>query len=110
MTNGAQMNIEEKLLEPEIRELNFARREQREAYSLASYSQIWESVDGRLGESNELTAALVKEYEGRTYLPPRDVEESRRVDTMRASFYFPRKGMSTKVTNALMWLDILGRK
>jgi hypothetical protein len=98
----------EALTAEEKRYLELAVGQRFEVRGLEYFSRLWDSIDERLGRDNELTGHFVEIYKDTPYEQPRDFQESRRVDTMRASFYLPRTGMPRDVITALIMSGMPG--
>jgi len=94
--------LEAQLTSSERNYLTSARTAQFEVYALESYANLWDELDARLGEGNEIVKASMAEYQGTEYSPPRDEYERQRVQMMRVSFVLSRLGMPPEVRLALL--------
>lgn len=105
------MADELQLTESERGYLDSARRQTQVRYALEEYSRLWDAVDARLGDGNDTTKLLVREYRDRESREeikrPDNPEDARRVSLMEASYLMPRI-LPKDVASALLFSSIFG--
>jgi len=96
-------DLEGQLMQPELKYLARARDTQSRKEALEEYSHLWDQIDARLGESNELTRAFIEEYQRREYTFPEDPAETRRIGLMEASFITRRSRLPDELKRLMFW-------
>lgn len=84
--------MDDRLESSERYHLDLARGVTTVKRGLEEYSQLWDSLDRRLGDGNEITQAYVKEFMSRddgVHLQD-DPYDRERVELMKASFLYKR--------------------